>query len=92
MLHVLISEITTETIPTLESGQTYTMQYEVRVKTDITTGTEISNKAIVTYNNETTESAELKNILQEAKLCRMYCLFWKMVSKATTSTKSLTTW
>lgn len=55
-------------IPTLNQEETYTMEYEVRVKSDIKSGTEISNKAIATYNEKTTESFEMTNILEEANV------------------------
>lgn len=58
---------TTKTV-SIESGKSYTIQYEVRVNTDITAGTEISNKAIVSYNGETMESVEIRNVVAEANV------------------------
>lgn len=52
----------------LEAGAVHTLQYEVRVKTDITTGDEISNKVIIKYNNSEMESNEIKNSLEEANV------------------------
>ena len=52
----------------LEAGAEHTLKYEVRVKTDITTGDEISNKVIITYNNSEIESNEIKNSLEEGNL------------------------
>lgn len=44
----------------LAAGQEYTMSYEVRVKSDITAGQEIANKATVSCDNQGVESNELK--------------------------------
>lgn len=57
-----------ETISSLAVGETYTINYEVRVKQDIITGTQISNKAITTCEETTIESTELTNKLEEAKI------------------------
>jgi len=57
------------TIPTLAPEETYTTQYEVRVKMDaVTTVTEISNKAIVTNEDLQKESKEIKNILENSDI------------------------
>lgn len=47
------------TIPSLAVGETYTTTYEVRVKSDLTSETQISNKAIATCNDTNIESSEL---------------------------------
>lgn len=57
----------TETI-NLNAGTSHTLQYEVRVKTDITTGDEVSNKATIKYNGSEMETNELKNTLKEANI------------------------
>ena len=57
------------TIPTLAPEETYTTQYEVRVKMDaVTTVTEISNKAIATHGDLQKESKEIKNILENSDI------------------------
>ena len=58
--HEDISEIK-ETISSLEAGKTYTKTYEVRVKSDITSEKQITNKTIATCNGTNTESTELTN-------------------------------
>lgn len=62
-----IAEIN-QSIAMLAAGETYTYEYEVRVKSDITTGTEILNKAIVTCGETTVESTEIKNTLSESNI------------------------
>lgn len=52
----------------INPGQTYTLQYEVRVNTEITEGTEISNKAILKYNETEQESNEIKNKLAKSDI------------------------
>lgn len=64
------SDITefSETIPSLAGGQSYTSEYEVRVKTDTASGTQLSNKASATYGEFTIDSNEIKHITGEAKI------------------------
>lgn len=57
-----------KTIESLEPGQEYIFEYEVRVKTDTTEGTTIKNKTIATYAEDTFESEELSNIVKKANL------------------------
>ena len=47
------------TIPTLASGETYTTTYEVRVKSDLTSEKQISNKSVATCDGTDIESSEL---------------------------------
>ncbi len=56
-----------ESISTLAPGQEYTINYDVRVNMDITEEQQISNKAIAIYQEVTTESQELKTILDTSK-------------------------
>ena len=58
----------TQTIETLESGQTYVAEYEIRVKMDITDGAQISNKANVTYGDQSVESNTLDNKLSSSNI------------------------
>ena len=55
-----------ETI-TLKAGETYTKQYEVRVKTDITAGTQVTNKVTATLGT-ITGSDEITHILEESSI------------------------
>lgn len=57
-----------ETIASLEAGQEYTIEYEVRVNMNITNGSQISNKATVTCGEYALESNEMKVTLSEAKV------------------------
>ena len=57
-----------KTIRTLEPEQEYSFSYETRVKTDITKGTQISNKAVAIYESYTIESNESIAKLDEGKL------------------------
>lgn len=56
------------TVETLEVGQEYTFQYEVRVKTDTTDGSTITNKTTTTYGEYSFESEELSNTVKTANL------------------------
>lgn len=57
-----------EKIQTLEAGKTYTKTYEVRVKSDIATEKQISNKTIATCEGTDIESNELTNKLIASKV------------------------
>ena len=57
-----------KTIESLEAGQEYIFEYEVRVKTDTAEGTVITNKAISTYGEYSFESEELSNTIGKANL------------------------
>ena len=56
---------TTFTIDELKANETYVKTYEVKVNEKVE---EISNKAIAICDTITTESSEIKNIVEEAKL------------------------
>ncbi len=56
------------TIPTLASGETYTVTYEVRVKSDLTEEKQISCKATAVCGEEAVESAEFTNKIVPSKL------------------------
>ena len=56
------------TITALQAGETYTAQYEVRVNTDITSDTEISNIVTAIYNGTETQSPELTHKLEESNI------------------------
>ena len=58
----------TQTIQSLEAGQTFTYEYEVRVNMDATEGAEISNKSTVNYNEFEVSSEELENVLSESTI------------------------
>jgi len=58
---------TTKTV-TLEAGKSYAIQYEVRVKTGVAGGSEILNKAEVTYNGLTMETDAIKNLVAESNV------------------------
>ena len=60
-----LEELTNIIIPELST--TYETQYEVRINKG-TAGTEISNKPIAIYNEETIESEEFKNKIEEANI------------------------
>ena len=62
-----ITEFST-TIESLASNETYTVTYEVRVKSDINDNDEISNKATVSCADTTIESNEIKNTLEQANV------------------------
>lgn len=57
-----------ETIPSLASGQTHTLEYEVRVNMDTASGTQLSNKANATYGEFVIDSNELKNTVAEGNI------------------------
>ena len=57
-----------ETIPSLASGQTHTLEYEVRVNMDTASGTQLSNKANTTYGEFVIDSNELKNTVAEGNI------------------------
>ena len=57
-----ITEIT-EIVESLEAGQTYTKEYEVRVKMDVEDRTQISNNASVSKGMEISESGPFNNVL-----------------------------
>lgn len=57
-----------KTIESIEPGQEYTMEYSVRVNTNVTSGSEISSKAIVECGEYKQESNEMKLKLAEAKI------------------------
>ena len=57
-----------ENIPSLGAGETYTKEYEVRVKKDISNGEEIVNKVEATCEDTKVESSELKNRLENANI------------------------
>lgn len=57
-----------ENITTLAAGEVYTKQYEVRVKNDISDGTEISNKATAICEDTTKESSQITNKLEKANI------------------------
>ena len=57
-----------ETIPSLASGQTHTLEYEVRVNMDTASGTQLSNKANVTYADFELNSNEIKNIVANGNI------------------------
>ncbi len=63
-----LTDTVVEKTATIEAGKEYTMEYEVRAKSDITNGTEISNKAIITYGEYEIQSNELKNILMTSNI------------------------
>ena len=54
-----IKEVT-QTIPSLIPGQEYTMNYEVRVNTNGANSTQLSNKAVIAYQEFSIDSNELK--------------------------------
>ena len=56
------------TIEYLPVGQSVQLTYEVRVKSDAEIGGNITGKATIEYNGVTKESAELKNIVEDAKI------------------------
>ena len=55
-------------IPTLNAGETYTQTYEVRIKSDITSEKEISNKSTAVYESNNIESKELTNKVQPSNI------------------------
>ena len=57
-----------ETIQSLAAGATYTTTYEVRVKSDLTSEKQISNKAVAIYDGTSIESAELTNKIVPAPI------------------------
>lgn len=57
-----------EVIPSLAPNETYSIEYEVRVKSNIENNKEISNKAIASCNNLVFESETLKNTVQTSKI------------------------
>lgn len=62
-----IKEMIKESI-SIESGKTYSFEYEVRVKTDIQNNKEIINKSIATCGETTVESGSISNKLETSKI------------------------
>ncbi len=56
------------TIEYLPVGQSIQLSYEVRVKSDIEVGAILTGKSTIEYNGITKESAELRNIVEDAKV------------------------
>ena len=57
-----------ETIASLNAGQSHVIEYEVRVKMDTADGTQISNKSTAMYGGFLIESNEVKNTISESKI------------------------
>lgn len=57
-----------ETIDQISVGETITREYEVRVNKDISDGTTTSNKCTAKFNDVTTESNEISNILKSGDI------------------------
>ena len=57
-----------ESIQTLGAGESYTRTYEVRVKSDLTSDKEITNKTVATCEDTNVESLELKNKVQASNI------------------------
>ena len=57
-----------KTIESLESGAEYTLEYEVRVNMNVTNGTKISNKGVVSCGEYSTNSNEINNTISEGKI------------------------
>ena len=55
-----------EAIATLEAGKTYSKSYEVRLKSDIEAGIEITNKSTAGYEGTNVESTDISNKVQSA--------------------------
>lgn len=62
-----LAQLTDITIPELSTSTPYVIEYEVRVNKG-TANTEISNKAVVTYNEASNEAQEIKNSVKESNI------------------------
>ena len=62
-----LSELTDITIPELQAGNDYVIEYEVRVNKG-TAGTEILNQSVATFNKTSVEAEEIKNSVEEANI------------------------
>ncbi len=57
-----------DTFDRILPGETKTIEYEVRVNTDTVSGSTLTTKADITYNDALSETEEFTNVVEEAKL------------------------
>ena len=63
-----IAKLTSAKIQTLNASETFTLEYFVRVKSDVAGGTEILNNATLSIDGLNKETKQIKNIVNEANI------------------------